>query len=234
MINKNNYYTNTIAHFKKCVKPSRKADYVSYKKFRVYSDELDQMEYYGVTEVIEDYLEFEENEDGSKYAVDGYLLCTNGEVSSTYWYTKNGVIRESAHWCDVATCKWTFEEYEENQTLIGYCLFADFEKLEDYNNRIIKEKEKKEKLRKIDIINKERKQNQYIIANKHLVLLLEFDIKYNHKMTTFNYLSLCEKLSETNSIVKKAKIIRNFNSRTYKCTQEIHSAFHEMLMDSSK
>lgn len=237
MITKYNYFTETIAHFKKCEKPNRNADYTSFRKFRVYHDELDQMEYYGVTEVLEDCLEFEPNEDGSEHAIGGYLLCTNGKISSSYWYTETGVIRESDHWGNVATCKWTHEdayEFEENEIRLGYCLFADIEKIDDFNNRTTKSEERKEKLRKIDIINRKRAQNQYIIANKHLVLLLEFDIKHNHKMTTYNYMSLCDMLNNTTSIVNKSNIIRNFNSRTYNSTMEIHSAFHEMLMESHK
>ena len=65
-------------------------------------------------------------------APDYVSLNKNGNVSSKYWYTKNGVVRQSDHWGRVASCIWTLKghsttinECEVASTdLVGYVSFS--------------------------------------------------------------------------------------------------------------
>jgi len=57
----------------------------------------------------------------------------SGRVSSKYWYTETGVIRQSDHWGEVASCIWTLkgttkvfsfcQVFKEEKT--GYCSFEN-------------------------------------------------------------------------------------------------------------
>ncbi len=45
-----------------------------------------------------------------------YISTTNaGALSSKYWFTENGVSRESGHWLEVAACEWVL--FEKDHTL---------------------------------------------------------------------------------------------------------------------
>ncbi len=58
----------------------------------------------------------------------------SGEISSSYWYTDEGVIRYSDHWGnDIATCDWKLEGYPLEyarvtltKQLYGFCKWEDF------------------------------------------------------------------------------------------------------------
>ena len=56
-----------------------------------------------------------------------------GKVSSKYWYTNEGVVRESDHWGEVASCIWVLNGISKrfdfcqvlNETKTGFCSFED-------------------------------------------------------------------------------------------------------------
>ena len=67
-----------------------------------------------------------------------------GEVSSRYWYTEDGVIRESNHWGRVASCRWNLYGLNEGAdgrecvkcpVVSGFATFAQIEQ-----NEMIREK----------------------------------------------------------------------------------------------
>ena len=68
-----------------------------------------------------------------KTAPDYVSLDKFGNVSSKYWYTAEGVVRQSNHWGRVASCIWTLKgfsttindcEVSKNE-LVAYISFAD-------------------------------------------------------------------------------------------------------------
>jgi hypothetical protein len=46
---------------------------------------------------------------------------------SSYWYTRDGVIRVSDHWGGVATCRWTLDgtEVKSESPLAAFCRWED-------------------------------------------------------------------------------------------------------------
>ena len=68
-------------------------------------------------------------------APDYVSLNKDGKVSSKYWYTKEGVVRQSDHWGRVASCIWTLKEYSTqirecevaSVDLVGYVSFSDLD-----------------------------------------------------------------------------------------------------------
>jgi hypothetical protein len=85
-------------------------------------------------------------------APDYVSLNKQGNVSSKYWYTNDGVIRQSDHWGRVASCIWTLKGYStqirdcevSNVDLVGYVSFTDldsstnkFQNIVDKQNKVI-------------------------------------------------------------------------------------------------
>lgn len=61
--------------------------------------------------------------------------------SSRYWYTANGVYRESNHWTWVGSCFWTIDIPHENYNVIcGFCNWASFAEIVIFVNDIFKNK----------------------------------------------------------------------------------------------
>lgn len=63
-------------------------------------------------------------------------LTKNGRVSSQYWFTENGVVRNSDHWGQIASCIWILKGFSKKwndcevskNAKTGYCSFDNFNK----------------------------------------------------------------------------------------------------------
>lgn len=145
---KNNFYTNTKGIFTEVNKPRRKPDYISRskKKKRIYKDRItgnldvdiidknDDGEIIGIGYIdYDDYynnniniLEYWEvlKEEYNYFLVQEKKGC----LSSEYWYTKEGVIRGSDHWGQVASCQWNLPEWDEisEYWVYAFCKWSDF------------------------------------------------------------------------------------------------------------
>ena len=108
------------ATFTQCEKPNRDPDFVSYggRKFRVYDisdyddDELEEIE------VLKTPSEYEP-----------YYLCRYPVLSSSYWYTEDGLYRESDHWGAVGKSLFILDgERANGELIVGYCPKNGFKK----------------------------------------------------------------------------------------------------------
>ena len=142
MITKDNFFTSTKADFKEISEiPTNEPHYISiYKrKMRVYKYEIEDWEridrdedenVIGVGYVGYDH-EFNETFEYFN-VIDEYqnyylVQAEQGKISSKYWYSENGVTRVSDHWGIVASCNWTINsENSENSERIGFCNWLDF------------------------------------------------------------------------------------------------------------
>lgn len=97
-MNKDTFYLATIATFTRVNRrPDREPDYISKKDYFIEPNDV-----------------FEEGEWVEK-------------ISSRYWYTEDGVFRESDHWGDVATCHWPLEGKRKRANVhVGFCRWKDF------------------------------------------------------------------------------------------------------------
>jgi len=60
-------------------------------------------------------------------------------TGSSYFYSKDGVVRKSNHWLGVASCKWILDGSDENKLnyavdkrtefVCGFCKWSDFKRL---------------------------------------------------------------------------------------------------------
>lgn len=73
-------------------------------------------------------------------------LDRTGNVSSRYWYTKNGVVRSSNHWGRVASCVWTLKGFSTRINECEFCIetsgyisFLDLEKSTNEFQNIVDE-----------------------------------------------------------------------------------------------
>lgn len=118
--NENNFFTKSTVVFTKTDKSQIKGknpDYVSYCKLYSF-DELDltknpNLHFIGKTS-------------------DGTFVYENKSfVSSKYWYTEEGVYRESDHWNRVASCNWSLlssnsKPILSKKTNVGFAKWNDF------------------------------------------------------------------------------------------------------------
>lgn len=114
-IDKNNFFENTKADFTHVFsRPDREPDYISYKNS--YYDYTDFLKSKNITEIEFSYDDFK-------------ALCNNyKEISSAYWYTDRGVYRQSDHWWQVSECDWSIGKSYDDDIIIGYCDWSDFNK----------------------------------------------------------------------------------------------------------
>lgn len=230
-INKDNFLFYTTAVFAGKDRPDREPDFVSLKKFKFYYDEL----------LYDDEANASLEGDNVKIvkscpdASEPYFVYTDGTVSSSYWYTDEGVYRESDHWGIVGGCKWSHEQNTgiAREKLVGFCRYSDFLEAGDAKARELALDDKRRRMNKISNINRNRRVNQYIMSNKHLVLLMETDI-IDNKIETHACRELISSLAATFSIVEKAHIINGFNERTFRYTTAILYAFWQMMTDRHK
>src|SRR5690606_27466462 len=134
-ISEDNFFIKSKADFKKVKQaPNSAPDYESFSTFTVWDYEVD----------------FKEEEDGEviavgfdgefgfetcevlyefvgKYGDTGYK-CQSNTPSSRYWYTDEGVYRESDHWGKCRNCYWTLDgDDEEEERVVGFCRWEDFD-----------------------------------------------------------------------------------------------------------
>lgn len=128
--NQNNFFTKSTACFTKTDKSeikNKKPDYISY--CRLYSfDELDLSK--------NPYLHFI-----GKTSDETFVYENKSRISSKYWYTSEGVYRESDHWGNVASCHWLLfdgskskgkEFLHSKKTVIGFAKWTSFVFLTPY------------------------------------------------------------------------------------------------------
>lgn len=67
-------------------------------------------------------------------SADYVSVSSRGRVSSRYWYTEEGVYRESSHWGrNVATCDWYLNTLpitglQTTKKKTGFCRWKDFKR----------------------------------------------------------------------------------------------------------
>lgn len=149
-ITKDNFFIDSVADFKMVDSaPDREPDYISYKRGFVSYDEEDGDEDFRVIDGKEyillskyDPRDPQADEDGcvtDLFLIVGKKFNFNDEliglyyldkdiVSSTYWYTEEGVYRKSNHWGWCRDCYWTIDrkEYNSHKEIVGYCKWEDF------------------------------------------------------------------------------------------------------------
>lgn len=140
-ITKDNFFIKSKADFKKVEKaPEREPDYISPCKFVVWEDDIEHIEKDESETKI--YLCEEDEDDDYGFTVKEYKVvetfigrygdrgykCISEDTSSKYWYTDEGVYRESDHWGECRKCYWTLEGNEEDgERVVGFCRWEDFE-----------------------------------------------------------------------------------------------------------
>lgn len=116
MINRDNFYLDTFANFSQCEEPEGSADYISLKRSIVFSDRLEE---YGYRLALDKELDQVKVLNNQGYEIgrvvevvksqttgnEGYIFETN-EISSLYWFTEEGVYRQSDHWGSCRSCEW--------------------------------------------------------------------------------------------------------------------------------
>ncbi len=145
-INKNNFYSNSIATFTEVQgAPKRAADYQSTFIKVIWDHDADAQVFeeeayiwysydYGNCKKFKILEKFT-----GKYGDTGYK-CEG--ISSQYWYTDKGVYRKSDHWGRVKLCQWPLEKkgFSKTYTSVGYCAFENFNTYEatyaDYFNAL--------------------------------------------------------------------------------------------------
>lgn len=134
-ITKENFFIKSKADFKKVEKaPNDAPDYISFSNITVWEHEIDfkkekdgeviAVGFHGEfgIEIYEVLYEFE-----GKHGDIGYK-CLSNTPSSRYWYTDEGVYRESDHWGKCRKCFWTLNgEEEDEERVVGFCRWEDFD-----------------------------------------------------------------------------------------------------------
>ena len=117
------YFLNTIGLWKRCNKPKRKPDYVSFKRSFVCGDRdanpLEVLEWRGVEVKYFKHSFIDYRDDLRVYYED-----RKKGISSRYWYGENSkgkyIIRESDHWGSVASCEWGITKSNRKETYLIY------------------------------------------------------------------------------------------------------------------
>lgn len=143
-ITKDNFFIKSKADFKKVDNaPDREPDYLSFKTFYVWEDDVLDVEVDDDGEVKCVYLDEEDLDDEwgfdvvsydvvdtfiGKYGDKGYRCLDKSSISSRYWYTEEGLYRKSDHWGKCGNCHWTIdgEELDSDEEMIGFCRWKDF------------------------------------------------------------------------------------------------------------
>lgn len=107
--NINTYFLNTKGLWKRCNKPKRKPDFISYKRNFICGDKnsnpLKILESEGIDIKYYKHHFVDYQDDLRVYYEDEKL-----GISSCYWYGENKkgkyVVRESDHWGNLASCVW--------------------------------------------------------------------------------------------------------------------------------
>ena len=138
-ITKNNYFISSIADFKRVGNaPGKEPDYVSYKTFNVWESEVFDVEEDEDGFSVRVYLDEEDFKNGTGYDIiktffgkycAGHRCINKNKISSSYWYTEEGVYRKSDHWGKCGNCHWTIdgEELNSEEEIVGFCRWEDFD-----------------------------------------------------------------------------------------------------------
>src|SRR5690606_5627243 len=138
-----NFFIKSKADFKKVDNaPDREPDYTSYRTFIAWKHEVWGVDEDENGEVIRVHFDEEDLDDEwgydivsydvvdtfiGKYGDTGYK-CQSNTPSSRYWYTDEGVYRESDHWGKCRNCYWTLDgDDEEEERVVGFCRWEDFD-----------------------------------------------------------------------------------------------------------
>lgn len=137
-ITKDNFFISSIADYKRVDSaPEIEPDYVSYKTFTVWEDKVFNVEEDDLGIAIRVYIDEEDfnNDIGydiigtffGKYSA-GHRCIDKNSISSSYWYTEEGVYRKSDHWGECRKCYWTIdvEEINSRAEIVGFCKWEDF------------------------------------------------------------------------------------------------------------
>lgn len=135
MITKDNFHLNSETTFIRVFhKPTAPPDFISMRN-RIYS-EFDIIYEAGDKILLEENLEvIEDNQRWTPFTAtfvnrDGIkcYVCPTDEVSSQYWFTENGVFRESDHWGKCRHCMWNIDIPPEEHKLmvIGFSSWEYF------------------------------------------------------------------------------------------------------------
>ena len=153
MYNKDNFFQKTYAYFKKVDSAPENEPYFQkmyHRKARCYKDEdeYDRYEYIsrdsdGNITNFGNYTISPSGEDGCENftVIDDcgeYVLgqADDGEISSEYWYTEDGVFRKGAYWGEMGSCYWTLEgeSYNDSEVFVGFCKWGDFSEVKEYED----------------------------------------------------------------------------------------------------
>jgi len=145
-INKDIFFIKTKVNFKeiKNFKETREPDFISYGSFIIWDWQIFQEHY-----ILDD--NYSNGDDITKitdadtlqtYTVlkrfqgrngnEGFRVIDYDEISSKYFYTKEGVIRYSNHWGNCSSCFWTLNKKETTSDFkYGFAKWSDFKKMEE-------------------------------------------------------------------------------------------------------
>lgn len=145
-ITKDNFFIKSKADFKKVDNaPDRGPDYTSYKTFVAWEHKVFYVEEDELGIAIRVYIDEEDFNNGIGYDIvgtffgkysAGHRCIDRNSISSSYWYTEEGVYRKSDHWGKCRNCHWTIdgEEINSHEDIVGFCKWEDFtDEVIDFN-----------------------------------------------------------------------------------------------------
>lgn len=139
IIDRTNFFEDTVANFVDAKLPDTAPDYISYRRKVLFLGAIRKLGWKIATKNGKEVLvspnnkvqgEILETINHNVTDEPGYLFETP-EISSAYWYDDNGVFRLSDHWGTCRTCEWHLnrEIINDGKVRVGYSTWTNFYKI---------------------------------------------------------------------------------------------------------